>query len=165
MRANPIASRDACHALILTVAGPFQALENFEVAMKVEGQCHCGQIRYEAEVDAAKVTVCHCSDCQILTGTAYRVSAPAPAASLVFRAGTPKIYIKTAESGNQRAQAFCPNCGTPIYSADAQNPQFYALRVGTMKQRAALPPQRQIWCRSALSWASDIRSLERSERA
>jgi hypothetical protein len=136
-----------------------------EVAMKVDGQCHCGQIRYEAEIDAAKVNVCHCTDCQVLTGTAYRVSAPASAASLTFRAGTPKIYIKTADSGNQRAQAFCPNCGTPIYSADAQNPQFYALRVGTMNQRAALRPQKQIWCRSALAWASDIRGLERSERA
>ena len=133
--------------------------------MKVDGQCHCGQIRYEAEIDPAKVSVCHCTDCQILTGTAYRVSAPSSAASLVFLAGAPKIYIKTAESGNKRAQAFCSNCGTPIYSADAQNPQSYFLRVGTMSQRAALSPQRQIWCRSALAWASDIRGLEPSERA
>lgn len=133
--------------------------------MKVDGQCHCGKIRYEAEIDAARVNVCHCTDCQVLTGTAYRVSAPAPRASLVFLAGSPKIYIKTADSGNRRAQAFCPDCGTPIYSADAQNPQSYALRVGTMNQRAALTPQRQIWCRSALPWASDIRGLERSERA
>jgi hypothetical protein len=132
--------------------------------MKVDGRCHCGQIRYEAEVDADKVNVCHCTDCQTLTGTAYRVSAPASAASLVFLAGTPKIYIKTADSGKQRAQAFCSNCGTPIYSADAQNPQSYALRVGTMSQRAALPAKRQIWCRSSLSWVSDIRGLERSER-
>ena len=133
--------------------------------MKVDGQCHCGQIRYEAEIDANKVSICHCTDCQTLTGTAYRVSAPAPAASLVFLAETPKIYIKTADSGNKRAQAFCSNCGTPIYAADAQNPQTYFLRVGTMSQRAALSPKRQIWCRSALSWASDISGLERSERA
>lgn len=133
--------------------------------MKVDGQCHCGQIRYEAEIEADKVNVCHCTDCQTLTGTAYRVSAPASPASLVFLAGSPKIYVKTADSGNKRAQAFCSNCGTPIYSADAQNPQMYFLRVGTMSQRAALSPKRQIWCGSALPWASDIRGLERSERA
>ncbi|HEX3396035.1 MAG TPA: GFA family protein [Steroidobacteraceae bacterium] len=132
--------------------------------MKVDGQCHCGQIRYEAEIDADKVSVCHCTDCQTLTGTAYRVSAPAPAASFRFLSGAPKIYIKTAESGNKRAQGFCANCGTPIYSADAHSPQAYWLRVGTMSQRAVLPPKHQIWCRSALAWASDIRSLERSAR-
>jgi len=132
--------------------------------MKVDGHCHCGQIRYEAEIDADKVSICHCTDCQTLTGTAYRVSAPASAASFVLLSGTPKIYIKTADSGNKRAQAFCSNCGTPLYVADAQNPQTYGLRVGTLTQRAALPARRQIWFHSALPWVSDIRDLERSER-
>ncbi|HEY2779812.1 MAG TPA: GFA family protein [Steroidobacteraceae bacterium] len=133
--------------------------------MKVDGRCHCGQIRYEAQIDPDKVSVCHCSDCQALTGTAYRVSVPASAANLKFLTGTPKIYIKTAESGNQRAQAFCANCGSPLYSADAKDPQLFFLRVGTLSQREVLAPKRQIWCRSALPWASDIRNLERSERA
>jgi hypothetical protein len=133
--------------------------------MKVDGRCHCGQIRYEAQIDPGAVSVCHCSDCQILTGTAYRVSVPATAANLAFLSGTPKIYVKTAESGNRRAQGFCANCGTPLYSADAQDPQVYFLRVGTLSQRAELPPTRQIWCQSALPWASDIRNLARSERA
>ncbi|HEX3914916.1 MAG TPA: GFA family protein [Steroidobacteraceae bacterium] len=133
--------------------------------MKVDGQCHCGQIRYEAQIDADKVSVCHCTDCQTLTGTAYRVSVPAAASSLVFLAGRPKVYVKTAENGNQRAQGFCADCGTPIYAADAKSPQVYALRVGTLTQRAALRPKRQIWCRSALPWAADIRGLESSERA
>src|SRR5208283_3750354 len=43
-----------------------------EPAMKIEGRCHCGQITYEAVVDADKVAICHCSDCQMLTGSAYR---------------------------------------------------------------------------------------------
>jgi hypothetical protein len=133
--------------------------------MKVDGHCHCGQIRYEAQIDADKVSVCHCTDCQTLAGTAYRVSVPAAASSLVFLAGRPKVYIKTAESGKQRAQGFCADCGSPIYSADAKDPQVYALRVGTLTQRAALPPKRQIWCRSALPWAADIRGLAASERA
>jgi hypothetical protein len=133
--------------------------------MKVDGRCHCGQIRYEAQIDPATVSVCHCTDCQTLTGTAYRVSVPASAPHLAFLSGTPKIYVKTAESGNRRAQGFCADCGTPLYSADAQDPQVYFLRVGTLSQRADLPPTRQIWCQSALPWASDIRSLAPSERA
>lgn len=133
--------------------------------MKVDGHCHCGQIRYEAQVDAAQVSICHCTDCQTLTGTAYRVSVPASVKNFVLLSGAPKIYIKTADSGNKRAQAFCSNCGTPIYAADAHNPQTYGLRVGTLTQRAALPAKRQIWFHSALPWVSDIRGLEHSERA
>jgi hypothetical protein len=132
--------------------------------MKVDGRCHCGQIRYEAEIDENKVSICHCTDCQALTGTVYRVSVPASAADFVLLSGTPKIYVKTADSGNKRAQAFCAECGTPIYASDAHNPQIYGVRVGTLTQRAELPPKFQIWHHSALPWVSDIRDLKSSER-
>ncbi len=106
--------------------------------MKIEGRCHCGQITYEAVVDADKVTICHCTDCQTLTGSAYRANVQAPAETFVLRTGQPKIYIKTADSGTKRAHAFCPACGTPIYSAAITDPPTYSLRVGGIKQRAEL---------------------------
>jgi hypothetical protein len=132
--------------------------------MKVEGQCHCGQLTFEAEIDPGAVRICHCTDCQTMSGSAYRVTVAAPAATFVMRSGQPKIYIKIAESGNQRAHAFCGNCGAQIYSAAPQDPQVYAVRVGTLKQRRELPPQNQIWYRSALPWAADLRQLPHAER-
>jgi hypothetical protein len=42
---------------------------------------------------------------------------PSLPGTFVLPSGTSKIYIKTAESGNKRAHAFCPECGTPIYAA------------------------------------------------
>jgi hypothetical protein len=132
--------------------------------MQVEGQCHCGKIRYSAEVDPARVGICHCSDCQALTGTAYRVSVPVPVESFTLLDGTPKIYVKTADSGNRRAQAFCGDCGTPIYATDAAQARVLALRVGPLKQRQQLVPQRQIWFRSALPWALDIGDIPHIER-
>ena len=84
--------------------------------MKVSGRCHCGQISFEAEIDPTQVRICHCTDCQTLTGTAFRTTVPSLPGTFVLMSGTPKIYIKTAESGNKRAHAFCPECGTPIYS-------------------------------------------------
>jgi hypothetical protein len=133
--------------------------------MKIEGSCHCGAIAYEAEVDPASASICHCTDCQALTGSAYRVVIPAPAEGFKLKRGTPKIYVKTAESGNQRAQAFCADCGTPIYAAAVSNPTVYSLRVGAIRQRAQLGrPRRQIWCRSALSWPMDLTGIEQRER-
>ena len=132
--------------------------------MRIEGQCHCGQITFEAEVDLDAVGICHCTDCQILSGSAYRVTAHSPAAKFVLRTGTPKIYIKTAESGNQRAHGFCANCGTPIYATDPHEPRTYGIRVGTLKQRRELLPRRQIWYRSALSWVNDLRDIPQIDR-
>jgi hypothetical protein len=132
--------------------------------MKVEGQCHCGQLRFEAEIDPDTVRICHCTDCQTMSGSAYRVNVAAPAAGFVLRSGQPKIYIRTADSGNQRAHAFCANCGAQIYSSAPKDPPTYALRVGTLKQRAELRPRTQIWSRSALTWVMDLHDVRQIER-
>ena len=126
--------------------------------MKVTGGCHCGQITYEAEVDPATVRVCHCTDCQTLSGTAFRTVVSAKKSDFKLF-GQPKIYVKTAESGNQRAQAFCPECGTQLYATSATDPQVFGIRVGTACQRAELTPKRQIWCRSALGWAMNLEAI------
>ncbi len=40
--------------------------------MKIDGSCHCGHISYQAEIDPDKVVVCHCTDCQTMSGAAFR---------------------------------------------------------------------------------------------
>lgn len=110
---------------------------NEEADMKIDGGCHCGNISYTAEVDPEKVGICHCTDCQTLSGTAFRVSVPATKENFQLT-GNLKIYVKTAESGAKRAQGFCPECGTPIYATAAENPQIFNIRVGTARQRAEL---------------------------
>ena len=132
--------------------------------MKVTGQCHCGKITYEAEVDPARVSACHCTDCQRLSGSAFRVAVPAPKETFRLLTGTPRIYVKTAESGNKRAQAFCPDCGAPIYASAISDPQMYSLRVGCLDQRAQLPPATQIWCRSSVAWAMNLENVPKTER-
>jgi hypothetical protein len=132
--------------------------------MKIDGGCHCGYISYEAEIDPGAVAICHCTDCQTLTGSAFRTTVPALREAFELNAGQPKIYVKTAESGAQRVQAFCPECGTPIYSAALGESQTFMIRVGTARQRAELTPRTQYWCRSALDWVMDLRSIEQVAR-
>ena len=131
--------------------------------MKVSGACHCGKITYEAEVDPATISICHCSDCQTFSGSAFRTSAPVKKEGFRLN-GTPKIYVKTAESGNKRAQAFCPDCGTHLYATTPENPQVYGIRTNTARERAQLPPQRQIWCDSAQAWAMELGKIPKSSR-
>lgn len=127
--------------------------------LKVQGGCHCGAIRFEAKVDPDRITLCHCTDCQQLSGGPYRATAPAPAETFRLSAGTPRSYVKTAESGAQRRHAFCGDCGTPIYATSVETPRSYSLRIGTLDQRRALTPKRQIWRRSALPWCDNLEDV------
>ena len=123
--------------------------------MRIDGSCHCGRLTYEADIDPDKVGVCHCTDCQTLSGSAFTAFVPVAKENLWMR-GEPRIYVKTAESGNRRAQAFCPECGTRLYASAEKDPPVFNLRLGTVRQRAALAPKAQLWCRSALPWVMQL---------
>lgn len=128
--------------------------------MKIDGGCYCGYLTYEATIDSEYVGICHCTDCQTFSGSAFRTGALASKENFLLLTGKPKIYVKTAESGARRAQAFCPECGTHVYSAAEENPQVFSIRTGTARQRNQLIPTAQIWCRSAQAWAMNLGPLK-----
>lgn len=132
--------------------------------MKIDGGCHCGFLAYEAEADPDKTTICNCTDCQRLSGSAFRTVVPV--ASETFRlTGQPTIYVKTAESGNKREQTFCPRCGSPIYStAPGAGLKLMFLRVGTINQRDRFVPQSRIWARSQQRWVDTIGTVSKIEK-
>jgi hypothetical protein len=134
-------------------------------AMKIDGRCHCGYITYEAHIDPDKILICHCTDCQTLSGSAFRVVAYTREDAFKLLSGELKLYVKTSESGNKRPQSFCPECGAPIYAtAVGAGPKVYALRVGSIRQRDQLAPNVQVWSRSAQPWATHIGSMRKFEK-
>jgi hypothetical protein len=78
----------------------------------------------------------------------------------------PKNYVRTAESGNKCAHAFCSESGTPIYVTPSEpNPLGYRLALGAIDQSAQFgPPSRQIWSGSVLPLSIDLRAVEKSDR-
>jgi hypothetical protein len=130
--------------------------------MKIDGGCHCGSIRYEAEVDPAKVVICHCTDCQTLSGSAFRTVVQTKRGTFRLLSGALKVYVKTGDSGNKREQTFCPECGTPLYSAPVgTDAKTIGLRVGTIHQRDQLIPSDQYWCRSSQAWLQNLPGINR----
>jgi hypothetical protein len=111
--------------------------------MKVHGQCHCGEITFEAEVDLV----------------------PTNEGTFRLLSGDPKIYVKTGESGNKRPQGFCADCGTSLFAhALEDNPKVYNLRVAVLRERDQLVPKKQIWCRSRVDWLDDLSTVERIDK-
>ena len=126
--------------------------------LQINGRCHCNKISFSATVEPERVMVCHCTDCQRLSGSAFRVVVATLPGSMRLQ-GEPRLYIKVAASGTPRAQAFCPNCGTQLYSCAAEDPPFFVVRTGVLDQATALAPRQQLWLRSALPWLADLSAL------
>lgn len=126
--------------------------------MHITGRCHCGAISFSATIDAARVMACHCTDCQVLSGAPFRAVVAAPIGQFHL-SGTPKSYVKVAESGNRRAQMFCPECATPLYATAPENATSVVIRLGCVDQRSQLRPSVQIWQHSALPWLAELGSI------
>ena len=133
--------------------------ETEEISMKIDGECLCGNVAYEAEIDPQKVIICHCTDCQTHSASAYRYGAMVRADDFRLTRGALKHFDKTAESGARRRLSFCPECGTSIHGTSVDAPVVYSLRLGTARQRAELTPVMQIWRRSAQKWVEDLNSI------
>ena len=118
--------------------------------MKIDGRCHCGYITYEAEIDPDKILICHCTDCQTLSGAPLRAVAYTREDAFTLLSGKLKVYVKVSESGNKRPQSFCPECGTPIHATAAgEGRKVYSIRLGSVRQRDQIVPNVHVWFRSA----------------
>jgi hypothetical protein len=127
--------------------------------VKIDGACHCGEIAWEAEIDPAAILVCHCTDCRVLGGGAFRWGTLIAKEAFTLRQGTPKLYRKTAASGALRDLAFCGTCGTSLYGTQADHPTTYSLRLSSARQVRELAPTMQMWSESALPWVNQIADL------
>ena len=127
--------------------------------MKTTGSCFCGAIEYGAEIGEGRFGICHCRDCQILSGSAFRTTAVVPPASFEITKGEPRAFDKTADSGKVRRLLFCGDCGTHLCSmpSDPSEPGgFVSLRVATSRDFPSLVPAAEIWCGSKARWMPEI---------
>ena len=106
--------------------------------MHIDGACHCGLISFAAEIEPKGVTICHCADCQVMSGAPFRTVVAVPIGEFKIT-GEPKRYTMV-QNGILWVQAFCPDCGTPLFGAAAERPTLVVVRLGCVAQRAQLRP-------------------------
>lgn len=131
-------------------------------SMRIDGQCHCGAIAYAAEVDPGAVYLCHCSDCQAISGGTARWAVPVARAAFRLLRGETAVYVKRSARGTENHQHFCGCCAAPIYAVSpGAGEGVLRLRLGTCRQRGALPPRVEYWTGSAQPWALCPEATER----
>lgn len=127
------------------------------------GQCLCGQVAYTLPEPMLTVA-CHCTHCRRQSGTAFSVNVIV-AESAVELSGRLQVYADQGESGQEVKRNFCPDCGSPIFSAIAAMPGILAFKAGTLDQPDLVQPVAQLYCDSALPWSSLTAITTRFPRA
>ena len=87
---------------------------------KLDGRCLCGSVTYTCDAEPAFTAVCHCTDCQRQTGTAFSVVVGVPADAFHVSGDTLASVTTVGEAhGGESKRNFCSACGSPIYTDSA----------------------------------------------
>jgi hypothetical protein len=85
------------------------------VADRNEGGCVCGGVRYVAQGDPERVTICHCTWCQRRTGSAFGVEVVFRIENVALAGEALRTWRHVSDqSGRWLDQDFCSRCGANI---------------------------------------------------
>ncbi|SFU09569.1 GFA family protein [Sedimentitalea nanhaiensis] len=127
------------------------------------GQCGCGAVTYRLMSEPMSVHCCHCRDCQRQTGSAFVLNALIEAERVNFHG---PVAEATFPSGSGKGQVVtrCAVCGVALFSAYLiREGKLRNVRVGTLDQPSACPPDVHIFTASKQPWvmlAGDIPAFE-----
>jgi hypothetical protein len=135
--------------------------------MKTTGSCYCNAIEYKTNIEPSLVGICHCRDCQIFGGSAFRTIAAVSPLNFQFTKGQPAFFEKVSDSGAVRRMAFCAECGTHLCSLPKNMDDegaFISVRIATSKDFATIKPAIEIFCDSRVSWQKPIDGVSQFPR-
>lgn len=115
------------------------------------GGCQCGRIRYEIQAEPLTLYVCHCSECQRQSASAFGMSMPVPRDAVTIQ-GEPRQWSRISESGNEVICFFCSECGTRLFHNPTRNPHITNIKPGTLDDTSWLRPVGNLWIDSAQPW-------------
>jgi hypothetical protein len=119
----------------------------------LEGGCDCGAVRYRIETAPLFVHCCHCRWCQRETGASFALNAMIESDRMTTLGVEPELVDTPSESGSAQRIARCPTCRIAVWSHYAgAGPFVKFVRVGTLDDPDALPPDIHIFTRSKQPW-------------
>ncbi len=116
-------------------------------ALPLEGGCQCGALRYTITGRPSVFYLCHCTECQRHTSSAFGQSLRFLAEDVALE-GDRRTFSRIAESGRNRFGHFCPKCGVRVLHGSDGSPEVN-IKAGTLDDTSWLIPAGHIWTRSA----------------
>ena len=117
-----------------------------------DGRCACGEVRYRLTSRPMFVHCCHCLDCQRQTGSAFVLNALIETDRIEMLAGEPAAVPVPTDSGGPHDVYRCRTCQTALWRDYGRRPGMRFVRVGTLEDPAAIPPDVHIFTRSKQPW-------------
>jgi len=119
----------------------------------IEGGCDCKSVRYRMASAPLFVHCCHCRWCQRESGASFALNAMIEADRVTDLGAEPELVHTPSNSGAGQEIARCKTCRVAVWSHYAgAGPVIKFVRVGTLDNPDALPPDIHIFTASKQPW-------------
>jgi len=118
---------------------------------KICGSCACGKISYVARSEVRFSLICHCRQCQRITGTGHAAQF-AVSASDTDLEGHLQFYELTADSGGTVTSGFCAECGSPVLKKTTSMPDVFFIHAATLDDPSQFKPDMVVFKQAAPPW-------------
>lgn len=117
----------------------------------ITGRCLCGAVQYQAAGDPLFAVLCHCRDCQRVSGTGH-VPVMGVAKSSFSAHGETRTYSIRHPDGRSSSRHFCPTCGSLLFGTSTSAPEAVSVYVGTLDQPSVFNPEAVMFTRDRHHW-------------
>lgn len=130
-----------------------EAQDAAPAALQLEGGCDCRYVRYRMQAPPLVVHCCHCRWCQRESGASFALNALVESERVELLSGEVDLVDTPSESGRGQQIARCPRCRIAVWSHYAGlGAALKFVRVGTLDDPDALPPDIHIFTASRQPW-------------
>jgi hypothetical protein len=115
-----------------------------------DGGCRCGALRFRLTGAPFLTSVCHCTGCQKMTGSAFSLTVTAPAQAFEVLLGEPVIG---GLHGPVAHHFHCDECKSWVFTRAGGMDWFVNIRATMLDQPDDAPPFLETWTSEKLPWA------------
>jgi hypothetical protein len=119
----------------------------------LNGQCHCGEVTWQATLPHTIALNCHCNLCRSLNGADYSSWVILPEAQFQLLSGEDKL--SHYQASDKFSKTFCAHCGSTVSCVnDDKFPGNIYVAKGNIVSNFDLPAQLQVFTQFKADWVT-----------
>jgi hypothetical protein len=119
-------------------------------SFRLAGGCGCGAVRFEVTAPLVSAQYCHCTRCQRRTGTGASANARVEPGAFQILQGEDRMRAWKPDGGAEKW--FCGDCGSALFSRDAQDGSIVGVRLGAFDEDPGIRPTVHQYVAYAAAW-------------
>ncbi len=128
----------------------------------ISGSCLCGKVTFECLDNFEQFHLCHCAQCQKISGSAHVSNLFSKPDNIKWRGGF-ELIKRFDVSGKSISNCFCRECGCAVPYISGSG-KALIVPAGCLDEAPSINPQDHIFCSEKAAWYDQALSAKKFDK-